>query len=220
MELLAKKINSKIYNLRFDDIKDRQWILKSANFYDEAVKYYNWKIKYKDDPFIEELSNVYGSPQQKFTYASFCILSAIIRCSKRYGVRFLSISNKDLITFEGGTWDRWPIAWRITAVLGCSYCGNTNQSQLILNNHKPFPLVDEHVGVYDIRDKHPKKIGKIMTLEQINFTSKKYNETNLSNYLSECHVELLETPVVFFEINTTGNLPLTLIDHPSGEAKE
>ncbi|CAM6055320.1 unnamed protein product [Sphagnum tenellum] len=192
-----------------------------------------------NDPFIHELYLQYRADDDRARFQiSGMVTRTILRCARRYRVRFLSLCQHHLICFEGVQWLKagclgyYPIAWRVADVLkiGENLGRNNAQAQIDLRDI----LEPLHFATYDLRDKHsPLKVGHCITLTGDMFTGNSidskvqmktplslldlmnterlYSEVDsLASYLRTCGVEPHKPPLLAPDLATVADDPAKL----------
>ena len=156
-----------------------------------ASKFPAWSSGIRErDELTDMLLKQYGDEHQALVEdASEKILGNLTAIAYVYGVRFMSISDQDLICFENArTLDGYynkPIAWTMGDKLGMR-CGNGPQAHVDLYNL----LLKEHWGTYDLRGDHAVKVATHITLSDMrsNWVETIFDETGLSleSWLKNC----------------------------------
>jgi hypothetical protein len=162
-----------------------------------------------NDPFIQELMVRYRADFDASLHcASEHLLRVILRCARRYGVRFVSVSGHEVITCERVKWPvrtGWPAAWRIVKMLCHGLplshgTGNSNQMQVSLSE----VMVEAHFGTYDVRNpSRPVLVGQPATLTGMRLAIEQHYDRAkpLADYLRVAGIEPIEPAVLMPQLN-------------------
>lgn len=150
-----------------------------------TAKFPQWEAGIRErDELTDMLVKQYGDEHRALiSEGSESILGNLCAAAYIYGVRFLSISDRDLICFEdartlNGIWRR-PVAWTLASKFRMSGygCGNGPQAQIDLHN----VLQPHHWGTYDLRGDSAVKIAGHIGLHEMrtSWVEMKFEDTDL-----------------------------------------
>lgn len=152
----------------------------------------NLSCEQKEDPFFLSMAHAYY-PEHSPGWA---IRNAVLDSARACGSRFVSLSQRDFIIFEGlrigGGYFGTPLAWEIGDRLKISAgCGNGAQRQVSLCGWNGGPMLDE-IGVYDLRGETPVRLHDALELGQFthNGVDAKYEDgSDLHQYFVRAGLE-------------------------------